>query len=240
MTRSMLPVSAPLRPLVAVLSCGRTIDGRAYQMVADRFLKPVSEAGGSVLVVPSLPEAVDAVAIASRCDALLMTGSCSNVSPARYGVTGTEDDADHGRDEVALAVAEAMVSAGRPVLGICRGVQELNVMFGGTLGVAPSDHMWGEDWGDPSVFLHSHPVRLAADGRMAHLAESSEVSVVSAHRRCLDRVAPSLVVEAVSLHDGVVEAVRLPGVEVVGVQWHPELGRDALSRGLFRDLVRAA
>lgn len=229
------------RPVVAVLSCGRDVAGRRCHAVAERFLTPVADAGGSVLIVPAMPEAVDAAAVALRCDALLMTGSCSDVDGSLYGGPA-ETNVDHGRDEVALAVASAMIEAGRPVLGICRGMQEINVLFGGSLVDVSGGrlHMEAEHWHDPRVFEHRHEVALVSGGRLHALSDMVEASIFSAHRRGVGRLGVGLRVEALA-PDGLVEAISAhPRSSVVGVQWHPELRGCALDDELFRDLVRAA
>lgn len=228
------------RPVVAVLCCGRAVDGRGYQMVADRFITPITRALGLAMIIPSIPDAVDAREIALRCDALLMTGSCSNVSPERYGRSGG-GHSDLGRDEVAMGVADAMIEAGRPVLGVCRGMQELNVLFGGSLlDLDPGLHMEGDDWHDPRVFAHRHDVGLSHDGRLRSRSSADVVSIFSAHRQGVDALGSGLRVEA-RAHDGLIEAFSAsPRGTVVGVQWHPELGASAFDRSLFEDLVRAA
>lgn len=230
------------RAVVAVLCCGRTLDGRGYQVVADRYMAPIARAGGMTLVVPSLPEVIEAREVALRCDALLMTGSCSNVSPARYGCSSPPVDPDAGRDEVALRVADAMISAGKPVLGICRGFQEINALLGGTITFLPDDglHVGGPDWSDPSIFAHRHEVIIEEGGVLGALAPERHVSIVSAHRQGVSRLASGVRVEA-RAPDGLVEAFSMSDrSSVVGVQWHPELGESMLDRSLFENLVLAA
>jgi putative glutamine amidotransferase len=227
--------------VVAVLSCGRDVAGRRCHAVAERFLTPIARVGGSALIVPAMPAAVDAAAVALRCDALLMTGSCSDVDGPLYGGP-REENVDHGRDEVALAVASAMIEACRPVLGICRGMQELNVLFGGSLVDVSADrlHMEADDWHDPRVFEHRHEVSLVPGGRLSTLCADDAVSIFSAHRRGVGRIGSGLRVEALA-PDGLVEAFSArPGAGVLGVQWHPELRGCPLDEEMFADLVRAA
>lgn len=225
--------------VVAVLCCGRSIDGRGYQVVADRFIQPIARAGGVAFVIPSIPDAVDARQVALRCDALLMTGSCSNVAPSRYG--GLDDgQLDFARDEVAMAVADAMIEAGRPVLGICRGMQELNILAGGSLRDLRSSFHKAAEWHDPSVLDHSHDVVLMPDGHLRHRSGAGTVSIISAHSQGVDRLGSGLTIEAMA-EDGLVEAFSSrPRSSVVGVQWHAELGSSRLDRALFEDLVAAA
>ena len=157
------------RPVIGVLCCNEMAD-RPVQSVASRFIVPLSRwAGATVLLVPAISEASDAAAIAGRLDGLLLTGSRSNVAPHRYSEDWDAGPLDEERDEVALALAGHMIEAGRPVFGICRGLQEINVLFGGTLsqGACGGRHMQGE-WSDHAgLFDVSHMGQLLIGGEGA-------------------------------------------------------------------------
>lgn len=230
------------RPLVAVVCCGGVESGRRVQRVTERVIEAVARAGGNALLVPAMPSVVDAVQIARRCDALVLTGGPSHVSPVRYGAApGCPTKEEAVRDEVALAVSAAMVSAGRPVLGICRGMQELAVLFGGTLRDLDDDgtHMSG-DWRHPDVIDHVHDVSLTHDGLLASLCGAFRVPVSSVHRQGVDRASRQMVVEALA-HDGLVEAFSVRERSMVlGVQWHPERVRSTLDAEVFAEMVRRA
>jgi len=237
----MTYVRTPSTPVIAVICCGGTMIGRDMQFLANRFLTPLADVGACALLVPTLASVVDARAIASRCDGLLLTGSATNVSPRRYRSDAVEIDADHDRDEVAMAVGEAMIAAGRPVLGICRGMQELNVLHGGSLTVLDDEagiHMRKADWSDPHILDHSHDVDLVGE-HLRGLAGERRIPVASIHRQGIALLARDLTLEAVA-PDGIVEAFSGSGGRVVGVQWHPELMRSSLDRALFENLARAA
>lgn len=235
------------RPVAAVLSCARSIDGMLTQSVSERFLHPIREISGlSVVVIPSLGDMMEARELADRFDALLLTGSSSNVSPTRYGSSERQvNPADPCRDATALAMASAMIDAGRTVFGICRGLQEINVLYGGTLhgdlgraGMAAGMHhpevsLYGE-----ALATNVHPVHLA------HGAFGSQrtVDVVSAHHQGIDALGAGLRVEATA-PDGLVEAVSDFGTAaVLGVQWHPEwnCATCGTSRSFFEMFGRAA
>jgi putative glutamine amidotransferase len=161
----------------------------------------------------------------------LLTGTPSNLDPKRYGVL--VDDApgpfDPGRDEMTAHLIDAMIELGKPVFGICRGFQELNVAFGGTLRRdmaesadliahhAPSDKSFNE------YFDHVHPVALEAGGVLQRAYERDALDVVSVHYQGVDKLGAGLSVEA-RAPDGVVEAIsaEVNGAQVLAVQWHPE------------------
>ena len=219
---------SPPRPLIGVLCCNEVME-RPVQTVASRFIEPlVRISGATALLVPALVSGVDIGDIAARLDGLLLTGSRSNVAPRRYGAAavGTPDRLDERRDEVALRLADTMINASKPVFGICRGLQELNVLFGGTLcDMDPGSHHGPEDdVAFHELFEHMHDIELVAGGRLVNGGPSRRVSVNSVHAQGIDRLGSGLAVEAVSTLDGVVEAVSARPFEgeVLAVQWHPE------------------
>lgn len=228
------------KPLVGVLCCNE-VSQRPIQAVASRFIDPlVRISGATVVLVPAIADSFDAIAVASRLDGLLLTGSRSNVASERYGRRGAAGPLDEDRDEVALALAAHMIEEGRPVFGICRGLQELNVLFGGTLvDIEQGDHHHpaAEEVRFEELFLHRHDIELARDGRLAREAADRRISVNSVHRQGIDRLGDGLVVEAVATDDGLVEAFssRPCGGDVLAVQWHPEWDaqRCATSRAFF-------
>lgn len=215
----------PLKPLIGVLCCNEVAE-RPIQAVATRFIEPLAQvSGATVLLVPALPDSSDVAQIARRLDGLLLTGSRSNVSGSRYGGPPcSRDRRDEARDEVALALSARMIERGRPVFGICRGLQELNVLFGGTLSCDLLAHQRSDDDGYDALFEHEHDVTLAQDGLLAEAIGATRLRVNSVHEQGIDRLGGGLVAEAVAVDDGLVEAfsARPCGAPVVGVQWHPE------------------
>lgn len=216
------------KPLIGVLCCNEVAE-RPIQAVASRFIEPLSRiSGATVLLVPALPEVLDAAAVADRLDGLLLTGSRSNVAAARYGVDAPgEDRLDERRDEVALSLAGHMIERGRPVFGICRGMQELNVLFGGTLArelVGGSHHRGEDGFSFAELFEHGHEVTLVEEGMLAKATSRQRLSVNSVHSQGIDRLGSGLSIEAVAADDGLVEAfsARPCGADVLAVQWHPE------------------
>ncbi|MGP7794859.1 gamma-glutamyl-gamma-aminobutyrate hydrolase family protein [Sphingomonas sp. CLY1604] len=230
------------RPVIGVLCCNEVAD-RPIQVVASRFVAPLTHlAGATVLLVPAMPDTADVGTLSAILDGLLLTGSRSHVAPWRYGAAPLPvgQTVDEGRDEVALVLAGRMIEAGKPVFGICRGLQEINVLFGGTLAPAAdaARHHRGEGHDDyESLFHHGHDVELSACGRLADATGARRVRVNSVHQQGIDRLGGGLAVEAIDPDDGLVEAVsaRPCGADVLGVQWHPEwdAGTAPASRAFF-------
>ncbi|MBW6531231.1 gamma-glutamyl-gamma-aminobutyrate hydrolase family protein [Sphingomonas sp. RRHST34] len=227
---------ASRRPLIGVLCCNE-VAHRPVQAVASRFVRPLAAvSGATVLLVPALTGANEAAALAAPLDGLLLTGSRSHVAPERYG--GTLDlppeALDPERDEVALSLADAMIAAGKPEFGICRGLQEINVLFGGSLSADSccGRHLRGGSWAQrdyAELFTLRHDVQLAPEGRLARATGERQLTVHSVHEQAIERLGGGLRVEARSSDDGVIEAVAAPGcgAEVLAVQWHPEWDVDS-------------
>lgn len=213
--------------MIGVVCCNEVAD-RPIQAVATRFINPlVQYANATVLLVPAVADALDARSLATRLDGLLLTGSRSNVAGDRYGgVDVAADTLDLDRDTVAFDLAAQMIEAGRPVFGICRGLQELNVLFGGTLTDAEAGHHRenGDATAYETLFDHVHDVALQTGGLLETAMLRSTVTVTSVHRQGIDRLGTGLNVEAIAADDGLIEAfsARPCGGDVIAVQWHPE------------------
>jgi putative glutamine amidotransferase len=190
----------------------------------------VQASGGSAVMLPPDDPAYAAEVVA-RLDGLVIAGG-PDVDPQRYGAARDPRSGTPApeRDAWELALIRAALAAGTPLLGICRGMQLLNVALGGTL----VQHLEGHV-GAVGVF-GEHPVTPVPGTRYAAAVPGPD-TVPAYHHQAVDRLGEGLVVSAYAA-DGTVEAVELPGAAwVCAVQWHPEMGRDLR---VMRALVAAA
>ena len=220
----------------------------------EMYIRAVSEGTGAApMLIPALGGDADFDAIVSHIDGLLLTGGRANVEPHHYGGPPFPDDeiCDPARDATVLPLIRACVDAGIPVLGVCRGIQEMNVALGGSLHYrvhqvpGMMDHRMPPEGTTEEKFGLRHAIALTPGGLFADLAGAPEVPVNSLHGQGIDRLADGLVVEA-NAPDGLIEGVRLEGAKAftIGVQWHAEYGfaDHALSKALlaaFGDAARA-
>jgi putative glutamine amidotransferase len=202
-----------------------------FHGTAQQYLRAVREhVGATVLTIPGL-EADNAIELLDQLDGVLLTGSFSNIHPSTYGepVRSPAGFYDPPRDAVTIPLIRAAVARGLPIFGICRGMQELNVAFGGTLYQAlqeepgKKDHRPDEDLPLPEQFGPAHEIEILPGGVLASLISEPRIAVSTAHMQGVDRVAPGLRVEALA-EDGVVEALSVERSEAfaLGVQFHPE------------------
>ena len=237
------------RPVVGIIACNRIVGAEAAQAVMERYIRSaMTYADAAALIVPSLPDLMTAAEVAPRLDGILLTGSPSNVATARYGETQGDGPFDEARDEIALSMVDRMIEAQKPVFGICRGFQEINVALGGTLrrDTSTSDdlirHHAPDDVSFDALFDHRHPVELADGGMLANAYAKPVLNVNSVHYQGISTLADGLSVEA-RAPDGLVEAysARPNGAPLLAVQWHPEWGteNDADSQTYFHLLGKA-
>lgn len=233
-------------PVIGVM-CGNEVVGRPIQAVASRFVRPLANVSrATVLLVPAMVDANDAGALTQVLDGLLLTGSRTHVAPSRHGAATAVPTSplDEQRDEVALALAGRMIEAGKPVYGVCRGLQEINVLFGGTLSheACAGRHLRGSWDAYPDLFDHRHEVLLTHGGRLAAQAGTERFLVNSVHEQGIDRLGAGLSVEAVAADDQLVEAIsaRPCGADVLAVQWHPEWDMAAPGAAGFFSLLGAS
>jgi putative glutamine amidotransferase len=238
-------------PFIGIPCCLRSINERAFHTVSERYPNAIIDAAGCLpILIPSIGPKIDLGALLDGLDALLLTGSPSNVEPSHYGGPPSQEGTLHDpdRDATTLPLIREAVRRDLPILAICRGIQELNVALGGTLHQRifemPGRFNHRRRKGPMTIderYGPAHGVQLSAGGRLIDLAGTDELMVNSLHGQGIDRPAPDLLVEAVA-PDGQIEAVSLPGARfVVGVQWHPEYKalENPFSRALFAAFAQA-
>jgi putative glutamine amidotransferase len=217
------------RPVLGVTCCNREFGGEVAQVVINRYVAAAMKFGDvAALLVPALPDLMSAREVAPRLDGLLLTGSPSNVEPGRYGETDpAAGPFDPARDAMTFALIDAMVELKRPVVGVCRGFEEINVAFGGTLARGLTTHHAPDGASLDDLFAFGHEVSLAPGGVLARAYGRDRLKVNSVHYQAVGRLGDGLTVEATA-PDGLVEAVsaRPNGAPVVAVQWHPEWKAD--------------
>src|SRR3954467_8867716 len=222
------------------------------QMVGERNLRAVAEVTGALpLMFAGTPEITDIDALLGAVDGILLTGARANVHPTRFGVEAhpAHEPYDDARDALALALVEACVTRGVPLLGVCRGFQEMNVAFGGSLHPEIRElpgrinHRMprlatGEIHPDHDVvFGDRHDVHLTPGGAFARMMGRETIRVNSLHGQGILEPGERIVVEGVA-DDGTIEAIRIadaPGF-ALGVQWHAEYDpqRNPVNRALFQ------
>ena len=223
-----------MRPVLGVIACNRMVGTEGAQAVMDRYIRAaMTYADVAALIVPSLPDLMTAAEVAPRLDGILLTGSPSNVATRLYGENGGDGPFDDARDEIAMSMVDRMIDAQKPVFGICRGFQEINVALGGTLrrDTSASDDLIRHHAPDgvafDAMFSHRHPVELAEGGMLANAYAKPTMDVNSVHYQGIGKLAEGLSVEA-RAPDGLIEAysARPNGAPLLAVQWHPEWGTE--------------
>jgi putative glutamine amidotransferase len=216
---------------------------RPAALLPDRYVASVAAAGAIPVLLPPVPRIEETI---GRLDAVILAGG-GDVDPARYGAERHPacGPPSAERDQAELALAAACLAAGLPVLGICRGLQVLNVALGGTLhqhlpglvgheGHAPEPGGYGQ-----------HEVAVAPGSRLAAILNRTDLTdhlpvlVPTHHHQAVSELGAGLAATAWAT-DGIIEAAELDPAQhpfAVGVQWHPEAGEDP---SLFRALTAAA
>jgi putative glutamine amidotransferase len=218
-------------PLVGVSCDSRQIGLHPFQAVGEKYLRALVDAGGLLpLAMPSLAPPLPLDACLDVFDGLLLTGSPSNIEPHRYSSEPSYEGNFHdpARDATTLPLIQAAIARDIPVLGLCRGLQEINVALGGSLHQQVhqldgfDDHR--EDKTDPveQQYAPAHEVSLCEGGLLRRIAGCERVAVNSLHGQGIRELGEGLLPEAFA-DDGLVEAVRLDTPSFfLAVQWHPE------------------
>ena len=247
------------RPVVGIPCDVKLLGVHPFHAVGEKYIAAVEGGAGTkpiLLPVPRLNEGhfdLDAELdeIFALCDGIFLTGSHSNVHPKNYGGTAPREGVllDEQRDALTLGLIRASVERGVPILGICRGFQEMNVAFGGSLYPeirelpGRMNHRMprlenGEIHPDPAVvFADRHEVRLTPGGVFARLFGCDTIRVNSLHGQGLLELGRRVIAEGVA-EDSTIEAIRIDSAPsfALGVQWHAEYDpqRNPINRALFQ------
>ncbi len=234
----------PARPAIGV-TCG-TLRGPSEPAygVNQAYVTALQQAGGAVILIP--PAQPDELArLVERLDALLLPGGADVDAALYHEPPGPKmGDVDRPRDASEQAALRAAIDLRKPVLGICRGQQFINVALGGSLyqdlvsDLGPSfDHHTEPELGRQHEL---HRIEIEPRSRLAHITGERQLKVNSFHHQGVKEVAPGLQVSARS-PDGIVEGLESPDGLILAVQSHPEelLHRD-WARALFQALIEAA
>lgn len=220
------------KPVIGVPADRRQLDPHPFHMVGEKYITAIRDGADALpFLIPALGDSLDLDAILDRVDGLFLTGSPSNVEPHHYEGEASRDGTWHDpeRDATTLPLIEKALACGTPLLAVCRGFQELNVVLGGTLHQHVHEvegyHRHNEDPGKPLEVQYgpSHEITLMDGGLLRELAGTNTVTVNSLHSQGIARLADGMTVEAVA-DDGLIEAFRVDGASAfaLAVQWHPE------------------
>jgi len=232
-------------PLIGIPADRRLCGKHYFHMVGEKYIEAIAiGASAQPVLIPALGSGLDLDAALEMFDGFLFTGSASNVEPHHYGgpasQPGTLHDPD--RDNTTLPLIPRAIAAGIPVLAVCRGFQEMNVAYGGTLhqrlheidGLL--DHREDEETPLEVQYGPAHDVLLEPGGSLRKIAGQDRLQVNSLHWQGVQTLAKDLEVEA-RAPDGVIEAFRVARSPsfALGVQWHPEwqFAQNPFSRALF-------
>ncbi len=238
------------RPVIGVACSSYTVnDTYEVQMTGRRTLDGIAEVSECLpLMIPGLPSAIDIGDLVSCLDGIVLTGSRANVHPSHYGeeLSPIHGPMDEDRDNVMLPLIKAAIDLGIPIVGLCKGIQEMNVAMGGTLhpeiGDLPGRHRHRMIKGcrDPElIFEKRERVRLKPGGVMAELVGAEEIWTNSLHGQAVAKPGERVIVEGWA-DDDTVEAISIAGTRAltVGVQWHAEFDpeTDPVGGALFKAL----
>jgi putative glutamine amidotransferase len=218
-------------PRVGLPTDHKQIGAHPFLAVGEKYVRAVVDGAGCLpLLVPTLDPVLPLREVLAGLDGLLLTGAVSNIEPHHYSDESSYEGnlLDPRRDATNLPLIPLAIGMGVPVLAICRGFQEVNVAFGGTLHQKVQeqpgfmDHRENRD--DPLDVQYgpAHDIALVPGGLLAGLAGDTRATVNSLHGQGVRRLGEGLVVEA-QAPDGLIEAYRHDGPAfMLAVQWHPE------------------
>ncbi|MCG9695874.1 gamma-glutamyl-gamma-aminobutyrate hydrolase family protein [Shewanella sp. Isolate11] len=239
-------MSAQGLAVIGVTACNQQLGLHPFNIVGEKYLMSIVDATEAwPLVIPSLGQCPPE-AILARLDGILFTGSPSNIEPHHYQGEPSAEGTHHDpkRDATTLPLLKAAIDAGIPVLAICRGFQEMNVVYGGSLHQKLHEvggyieHREDPETGVEVQYGLAHELQIEPDGVLYQAWGSTLAEVNSVHTQGVDRLGSGLKVEACA-PDGLVEAFSVIDAKsfAVGVQFHPEW--KVLDQPFYRSIFAA-
>lgn len=236
-----------MKPLIGITT-GREESSQGYPQLkaAEAYVQTIANAGGLPVLIPLGLDEPLLAELTGRLDGLLLTGG-GDIHPRHYGGSSEIEvmRVDEDRDRVEFALLRHALRDDLPFLGVCRGLQVVNVALGGSLYVDLAterpegiEHRYYPDW--PREH-RAHTVNITPGSLLARMLGASQIQVNSLHHQGVRELAPGLVASAVA-PDGLIEGLEVPQSRFgLAVQWHPEnLQDDPVMRALFAGLVQAA
>lgn len=222
-----------------------------FHAVGEKYIVAVREGAGAIpVLIPVLQDPLELDGILDTVDGIFLTGSPSNVAPTLYGGPAPREGVlqDSRRDATSIPLIRKTIERRKPFFAVCRGFQEMNVAFGGSLHQhleevsGRFDHREDKTAPLDTQYAPVHEIGLTQGGLLEHLAGKSAVAVNSLHGQGVNRLGDGLWVEA-RASDGTIEAVRPDNTPsfALGVQWHPEwkYWEDSFSSALFQAFGQA-
>lgn len=231
-----------MKPIIGMTACHE--EEKIYK-TTDTYVKAILQAGGLPLLLPTAAGPEECARLAELSDGLLIPGGV-DMAPQYYGEEPREKVTcfDRELDSFEVALIRAAAAAQKPILAICRGIQVLNVAFGGSLyqdipSQLPGAHGHYQDTASRSEPYHT--VELTPGSRLAEILGAGELITNSYHHQALREVAPGFTISA-RAGDGVIEGIENGDGTIIGVQWHPECMQERYPRflNLFTALVERA
>jgi len=242
---------ASRKPLIGIPADRRILGKHPFHCVGEKYIAAIAGGAHAIpVLIPSLGDALELDEILTRVDGVLLTGSPSNVEPHHYNGPNSAPGTWHDphRDATTLPMIPRAIRAGLPILAVCRGFQEMNVAFGGTLHQKLHEAGFNDHRDDESQALEvqygpAHEVELAPGGWFNRWIGRERMTVNSLHSQGVNVLGKGLSVEATA-PDGVIEGFRVTDAPAfaVAVQWHPEwqFADNEFSRALFTAFGQAA
>jgi len=220
---------------------GQVLSGLVKDSISQDYSDAIEKCGGIPIIMPSTHESSTLERYFELCDGFIVTGG-KDVHPLLYNEAPTEQCGafDHEVDVLQVALIKQAVKTNKPILGICRGAQLLNVALGGNLYQDINSQVENSN-GHRFTFIKSdtvHEITLQAETKLSSLF-GNNIYVNSIHHQAINKLGKGLIVSAQS-NDGIIEGIELPSHKfAIGVQWHPEmmLTKSDTMKCLFDDLI---